>query len=228
MYKSRSYSEQSFHRNWCEHHWPDLWHGGSDELFDECFKQYCASPTPDEQPHLKTANLLKFIAHFIASIPEIVEIKYELKDVTTWEVVIGTIADDIIGELMLQLNLSKENPINLIQFKRKILPKLGLIDRTANRDEWSDEEIGNYNRFSFRNGNELLSPHEKNKRAKQFLSHMHHNKPQQKTAARGTMKTDDVVSYTRVFQDLLIFYPIGRLLQASHMRRRKFLQLRSK
>ena len=121
----KSYSKTSFALNWCQDNWHELFYLQNHSTHKQCFARY-----KDAQGDtMKYNDLLKFIVHYIAAIPEINDMNYELDDRPTFEVVVESLAQDAIKQLLfecdIQSTMTESLIINKSTFVTQIILQLG-------------------------------------------------------------------------------------------------------
>ena len=183
MAMHRSYSHTSFANNWCQKHWWKLYNFGNNETYKECFDRY-KDPTTEYMEH---RHLHKFIVHYIAAVPELTDIKFELNDNPTFECIVEGIAKDLMDELLHNIN----RDANITHFKES-----QFINSIIS-------ELGNCQYLKKKNPNKKIIKYPTTKLSERLNSNIVH---------------DDIVSFRQVFEDVLILYPIGKMLKTQKAR----------
>ena len=218
----RTYSRTSFASNWCEENWPELFHLRNHQIYKKCFARY-----KDPQEDIMRYNeLFKFIVHYIAAVPELIDIKYELDDNPTYEIVVESIADDLIKQLLFQCKIAipsnkKELIIDETTFTTNVIIQLGTAKLVRNRRHTLSNVHAHRTAYNKRRKKSMIQREE---RMKIFYRKI--NSSNGKSSDRGGNSTtaiihDDIVSYRRVFEDILILYPCGQMLKQYRTRMRK-------
>lgn len=221
----KSYSKTSFALNWCQTNWHELFYLQNHATHKECYARY--KDPNGENMHYN--DLFKFLVHYIAAVPEINDMKYEMDDCPTFEIVIESLAQEVIEQLLFECDLIVKTKNDLYidetTFVTRIILQIGTAKLVHKRRNTICNPHVHGQMFDAKAMNRKRRNSVKSRQERLTTFYRKIKSSNGKSSERGggdaAITHDDIVSYRQVFGDILILYPVGQMLRRYRSRIRK-------